>query len=93
MDENGSKHWYIFFVQQNASCTVRSFYFSYTIIDSDGTLFVNTVLPFVVGEMRKEVVMVRVGESRCNMIEGCQEEFYKTLVSSLTGAGKSCFTS
>ena len=28
--------------------------------------------------------MVRVGErSRCNMIEGCQEEFYKTLVSSL----------
>ena len=76
MDENGSKHWYIFFVQQNASCTVRSFNFSYTIIDSDGTLFVNTVLPFVVGVMRKEVVMVRVGErSRCNMIEGCQEEF------------------
>ena len=76
---------HVYFVQQNASCTVRSFNFSYTIIDSDGTLFVNTVLPFVVGEMRKEVVMVRVGESRCNMIEGCQEEFYKTLlVSSLT---------
>ena len=45
----------------------------------------NTVLPFVVGVMRKEVVMVRVGErSKCNMIEGCQKEFYKTLVSSLT---------
>ena len=75
---------HVYFVQQNASCTVRSFNFSYTIIYSDGMLFVNTVLPLV-GVIRKEVVMVRVGEgSRCNTIEGCQEEFYKTLVSSLT---------
>ena len=53
--------------------------------DSDGTIFVNAVTPFIIGVIRKEIVMVRVGEkSRCNMIEGGQKDFYETMVCSLT---------